>query len=71
MTLRNIISYIVYSDFVSENLLPIEFSCNLGGQSPVNLSSLLTGAPVYIKASKTQKQNRQVIATTRFNPMKF
>ena len=38
MTLRNIISYIVYSDFVSE-----KFIANRGGQSPVNRSSLLTG----------------------------
>ena len=42
MTLRNIISYTVYSDFVSEkfiaNRIFLPFS-----QSAVNLSSLLTG----------------------------
>ena len=35
----------------------------------MNLSSLSTGPPVDINASKIQKQNRLLIPTTRFNPI--
>ena len=55
MTLRNIISSLVYRDFVSENLLPIEFSCHLGGQSPVNLFFPINRRPGLYKRLKTTK----------------
>ena len=62
MTLRNIISYIVYRDFVSEKFIADRifqsFRMAISRESffPIN-----PGAPVYINASKIQKQNRQLI----------
>ena len=71
MTLRNIISYIVYSDFVSKKFIAdrifLSFRMSIARESffPINRR------PGYINASKIQKQNRQLIATTRLNPIKI